>query len=206
MRLRLSMWWCEVRGGAPKRGTAPKISARFVRFGGSDPANLPQTMLAFRISLAAGLLLLLARPPSAHAQKYSTALGLRFAGNGYGLTLQQRIVNNTTVEAIALASEREWSATVLAQQHFGILGPSLNYYFGAGGHIGRNKDSGPFYGLDGLIGAEYKIPILPLVISLDLKPTLEFKSDDWVRFPTAFSLRYILVKRRTGLAKWLHDR
>ncbi len=159
-----------------------------------------------RLFFLAGLWLWLAAPLAAQAQKYTTALGARFGGSAYGLTLQQRVINNTTVEAITLASEREWSATVLAEQHFGILGPSLNYYFGAGGHAGRNKDSGPFYGLDGLIGAEYKIPILPLVVSLDLKPTLEFNADDWARFPTAFSLRYIIVKRRTGLAKWLHDR
>ena len=144
----------------------------------------------------------------AQAQKYTTALGARFGGGsgGYGLTLQQRIVNNTTLEAIGLAAPREWSTTLLAEQHFGILGPSLNYYFGAGGHAGRNRETGPFYGLDGLIGAEYKIPIIPLVISFDFKPTMEFRSDDWARFPTAFSLRYIIVKRRTGLASWLHDR
>ena len=154
------------------------------------------------------LALLLLAGPAAYAQKYTTALGARFGGGngGYGLTLQQRIFNNTTVEAIGLAAPREWSTTLLAEQHFGILGPSLNYYFGAGGHAGRNRETGAFYGLDALVGAEYKIPVIPLVVSFDFKPTLEFESADWARFPTAFSLRYIIVRRRTGLADWLHRR
>ena len=164
-------------------------------------------MPALRFLLAAALLLpALARP--AQAQKYTTALGLRFGGSAYGLTLQQRVINNTTIEAIGLVSAREWSTTVLAEQHFGILGPSLNYYLGAGGHVGRNQDAGARYGLDGIVGAEYKIPVLRLVVSFDVKPSLDFGpgNADWARFPSAFSLRYIIVRRRTGLAKWLHER
>ena len=91
---------------------------------------------------------------------------------------------------------RERSATVLAERHFGILGPSLNYYFGAGGHYGRHRDNGPFWGFDGIVGAEYKIAFLPFVIALDFKPTIEYGSTDWNRFPTAFSVRYIFIKKR----------
>ena len=144
----------------------------------------------------------LAQP--AAAQKYRTAAGFRSAGSNYGLTIQQLIIPKTTLEGLAMVAPRERSATLLAERHFGILGPSLNYYFGAGAHFGRHKDDGSFWGFDGIIGAEYKIAFIPLVIAVDFKPTIEYGSADWNRFPTAFSLRYIIIKqRKTGLFRTL---
>ncbi|QJX47016.1 hypothetical protein HMJ29_08750 [Hymenobacter taeanensis] len=133
---------------------------------------------------------------AAQAQKYRTAAGIRVGGGQYGLTVQQKIFEKTTLEGLGLVSSREVSATVLAERHFGILGPSLNYYFGAGGHVGNHKDTGAFGGADVLVGAEYKIALSPIVLSVDFKPSVEFGSDDWARFPTAFSVRYILVKEK----------
>lgn len=137
--------------------------------------------------------------PAAQAQKYHTAAGLRLGKNNYGLTVQQKIFEKTTLEGLALVGSREVSATVLAERHFGILGPSLNYYFGAGGHLGRNKDTGGFGGFDALAGVEYKVAFVPLVLSLDFKPTVEINSDDWARFPTAFSVRYVIIKDKSSV-------
>ena len=150
----------------------------------------------------AGFLLLLAalstRP--ATAQKYRTAAGLRSDGSSYGLSVQQVFLPKATLEGLAMFAPRERSYTVLAERHFGILGPSLNYYFGAGAHYGNNRDSGDFWGFDGLVGAEYKIAFTSFVVSFDFKPTIEHGSNDWNRFPTAFSLRYIIVKqKKTGI-------
>ena len=158
----------------------------------------------FRLS---GLLfLLLALGQRAAAQKYNTALGARLGGGNYGITLQQRVASRVTIEGIAGLGEREYSGTVLGQYHFGILGPSLNYYFGAGGHLGHNKDTGNFGGFDGLVGVEYKVAFLPVVLSFDFKPTLEINSDDYARFPTAFSIRYVLFKRHTNLLDQIRGR
>ena len=152
------------------------------------------------------LLLLLAFGQRAAAQKYNTAIGARLGGGNYGITLQQRVASRVTIEGIAGLGEREYSGTVLGQYHFGILGPSLNYYFGAGGHLGHNKDTGNFGGFDGLVGVEYKVAFLPVVLSFDFKPTLEINSDDYARFPTAFSIRYVLFKRRTNLLDQIRGR
>lgn len=130
------------------------------------------------------------------AQKYRTAAGIRAGGGTYGLTIQQLVLPKTTLEGLAMLSPRERSATVLAERHFGILGPSLNYYFGAGAHVGTHKDDGSFWGLDGIVGAEYKIPFARVVLAVDFKPTIEFNSADWNRFPTAFSVRYIILKQK----------
>ncbi|WP_044511265.1 hypothetical protein [Hymenobacter sp. DG25B] len=142
------------------------------------------------------LLLVVLSFSGAQAQKYRTAAGFRYSPNGYGLTVQQKVWEKSTLEGLALADTREVSATVLLERHFPILGPSLNYYFGAGGHVGNNKDNGSFGGFDGIVGLEYKIAFTPLVISTDFKPSIEFNSADWARFPTGLSLRYILVKEK----------
>ncbi|TGE19698.1 hypothetical protein [Hymenobacter elongatus] len=154
--------------------------------------------LLFFTALLTTALALLA--PAAQAQKYRTAAGFRLGQGNYGLTIQQKILDKVTLEGIGVVGTREVSGTVLAERHFGILGPSLNYYLGAGGHVGNHKDDGVFGGFDGIVGAEYKVAFFPLVLSVDFKPSVEFNSADWARFPTAFSVRYVLVKeKKTGL-------
>lgn len=147
----------------------------------------PNTLLL--ITLAVGL----AWP--AAAQKYRTAAGLRL-GSPYGITVQQTVASRVTLEGIAGLASREVTGTVLGEYHFGILGRSLNYYLGAGGHLGNNKDTGRFGGFDAVVGIEYKIAFLPIVLSYDFKPSVEINGDDWARFPTAFSVRYVFIKRR----------
>ncbi|MGY3089876.1 hypothetical protein ACVWYF_002924 [Hymenobacter sp. UYAg731] len=153
-----------------------------------------------------GCLLLLAAllPQTAAAQKYRTAAGIRSDGTNYGFTIQQVFLPKSTIEGLGMFAPRERSFTVLAERHFGILGPSLNYYFGAGGHYGNNRDTGDFWGFDGMVGVEYKIAFIPFVVSFDFKPTIEHGSADWNRFPTAVSVRYIfLKKKKTGIFRAL---
>jgi hypothetical protein len=138
---------------------------------------------------------------AATAQKYRTAAGIRLGKENFGITVQQRLFPKTTLEGIGIFRNREVSATLLAEHHFGLLGPSLNYYIGAGGHVGTQRDQGGFGGVDGILGLEYKIAFSPIVLSLDVKPSVEISNaDDWFRVPTAFSVRYILWKeKKTGL-------
>ncbi len=161
--------------------------------------------MSVRFILASlGLLLAVSRP--AAAQKYITAAGVRLGGGNYGITVQQLVASRVTIEGIAGLGTREYSGTVLGEYHFGILGPSLNYYFGAGGHLGHNKDTGSFSGLDGIVGVEYKVAFLPIALSFDFKPSLEFGGDDYARFPTAFSIRYVLIKRKISLLDKIRGR
>ncbi|PJJ53164.1 hypothetical protein [Hymenobacter chitinivorans] len=159
------------------------------------PSTFPRCLSG--AALAAACMLL---TPTAQAQKYRTAAGLRLGAGSYGVTVQQKILDKVTLEGLGIVGTREVSGTVLAERHFGILGPSLNYYLGAGGHLGNHKDDGAFGGFDGIVGAEYKVAFVPVVLSFDFKPSVEFNSADWARFPTAFSVRYVFVKeKKTGL-------
>ncbi|MDQ3290600.1 MAG: hypothetical protein M3Q05_04855 [Bacteroidota bacterium] len=131
---------------------------------------------------------------SAQAQKYRSTLGARIGRNDFGITGQQKIFKRTTLEAIGLVSGREVSATGLVEQHFPILGQGFNVYLGAGAHVGHLKDSGGFYGGDLIGGAELKLPIVPIVLSLDLKPSFHVNHEEWGSVNGALSIRYILVK------------
>jgi hypothetical protein len=133
----------------------------------------------------------------ATAQKYRTAAGLRVGRENFGVTVQQKVFERTTLEGIGMVGNREVSATLLAEQHFGLLGRSLNYYLGGGAHIGTQKNNGAFGGFDAIAGVEYKIAFVPVVLSLDVKPSVEINNnDDWFRFPAALSVRYVLVPER----------
>ncbi|QMU27799.1 hypothetical protein [Adhaeribacter radiodurans] len=133
---------------------------------------------------------------SAQAQKYRTTIGARIGRNDFGITGQQKIYKQTTLEAIGLVSGREVSATGLIEQHFPVLGQGFNVYLGAGAHVGHLKDHGGFYGGDLLGGAELKLPIVPIVLSLDLKPAFHVNHEEWGTINGALSIRYILVKEK----------
>ena len=133
------------------------------------------------------------------AQRFNTTLGIRIErGDKIGLTAQQRILKHTSLEGIVAAAEREIETNLLIKQHFPLIGQALNMYMGAGGHVGNLKDYGVTTGVDAIMGIEYKILILPVVISLDFKPAYHFAHEDWVDFSTAFSARYVLVKYKNG--------
>ena len=65
------------------------------------------------------------------AQKYITAAGVRFSNEGFGLSLQQRIFEHTTIEAIGQINFKEVSATAMIEHHNNLLfTKSLNMYGG----------------------------------------------------------------------------
>jgi hypothetical protein len=128
------------------------------------------------------------------AQRYITAGGVRIEPELLGFTVQQRILPNTTLEAIGLGNADQVSGHVLAQQHFKLLGQRLNIYVGGGFHFGTHKEFGAFYGPDLITGVEYKVNALPILLSLDFKPSIHLNYEDFLTPSTAFSLRYVFIK------------
>ncbi|MFD2246873.1 hypothetical protein [Pontibacter ruber] len=141
-------------------------------------------------------LILLSIVSVGNAQKYRTAAGIRLDGKQFGITVQQKLHEKGTLEGIAAVGSREFSGTLLYEWHFPILGRGLNYYLGAGGHVGNLKDSGVFTGADAIAGIEYKVNFLPFVLSADVKPAVHINHEDWVNLTTGISIRYIIVKEK----------
>ncbi|MBC3540742.1 hypothetical protein ACFSC6_12700 [Rufibacter sediminis] len=144
----------------------------------------------------AGLCLLFMGCLPALAQRYKTAAGVRIGNDEFGGTIQQKILEKTTLEGMVTAGTRQVTATLLAEQHFPVLGQRFNYYMGGGVHGGHLKDYGTIYGFDVIGGLEYKVNGLPFLLSADLKPAIHLRHEDWLSFGGAFSIRYVLIKEK----------
>ena len=131
-----------------------------------------------------------------HAQKYRTAAGVRIESDRFGLTLQQKLHEQGTIEGILAVGSREVSGTALYEWHRPLLGKRFNYYLGAGGHIGNLKDHGVFTGVDAILGIEYKVNGLPFLLSADVKPAVHINHEDWVHLSSGVSVRYVILKEK----------
>ncbi|WP_299817933.1 hypothetical protein [uncultured Pontibacter sp.] len=137
-----------------------------------------------------------------YAQKYRTALGPRFESDKFGISIQQKLHEKGTIEGIATIGSNEYSGTALYEWHFPLLGKRFNYYVGAGAHVGNLKDSGVFTGADAILGLEYKVNGLPILLSADLKPAVHIHHADWVDLSSGISVRYVIVKEKKEKKSW----
>lgn len=129
---------------------------------------------------------------SASSDLYTKAIGIR-AGETSGITYKQFFTDVEAFEAILGVWPNAMGITGLYEKYvpFGNV-EGLNWYFGGGAHlsIGTGKiyyferEGSRYYayrrdypglavGIDGLVGAEYKIPKAPFAISFDIKPFIE---------------------------------
>lgn len=140
---------------------------------------------------------------------YSTGIGIR-GGSEAGLTLKQFISQRSALEAIVSTSlltsriNKGLAATLLWERHqrIGDIQGFL-WFFGAGAHIGlynsegnnsvfsRDGDGFVSAGLDAIVGAEYKIPPVPITIGADVKPSIDLRGRSTGFFDAAFTGRFV---------------
>jgi hypothetical protein len=124
--------------------------------------------------------------------EYRNAVGIR-AGRTSGITFKHFLNGDHALEGILGIWPNALGVTGLYQKHTptGING--LKFYYGGGGHLtfetnryyyryynNRNEHyvyrygrNGLAAGIDGVAGLDYKIGVIPLALSLDIKPFLE---------------------------------
>lgn len=148
------------------------------------------------------------------AQRYGTAIGLRFGNNNLfrtvGLTAQQRITKRLTLEAI-LQSDFKLNTTFsgLMEKHHPIISKRFNYYYGLGASFGveesfvkdeQSKQILHTYGnstagIDLIGGLE--LTLLNTVISVDYKPNINLVGrEEFYRGQMGISARMVLVKSK----------
>jgi len=136
---------------------------------------------------------------ASNAQDYSTGIGVR-AGLSNGLTVKHFINSSDAIEGLVSSRWSGFNITGLYEFHSRAFNtPRLNWYYGAGGHIGSwkgsrdsDRDNYTFLGIDGIIGIEYNIEAIPFNISLDWKPTLNILGEtEFLADELAISFRYI---------------
>lgn len=137
---------------------------------------------------------------------YKTAVGVRVGGYENGLSVKHFINSSTALEGILGLRPGVFILTGLYEKHaVAFSEPSLNWYYGAGGHIGsiesgrryRYYGNDRFYadkaillGADGILGLEWKIPEIPFALSADLHPRLEFANGPYLGFETAATIKF----------------
>lgn len=168
-------------------------------------------MKRFLLSFCA---LVLISVPTAFAQHYGNAFGLRMGNsNAYrtlGVSMQQRIEKNVTVEGILQTDFNvNHNLSVLGEKHMPILSKRLNLYYGAGPSFGieesfvkvpDSKEIIHTYG-NKTIGVDFigglELDLAGLSISLDYKPNLNLAGrEEFFKGQTGFTVRSILVSHK----------
>ena len=135
------------------------------------------------------------------AQKYTTAAGIRL-GTGIGISVQQSVAANKTVEAIVQKGffNDLTTLSLLYEQHNKLFSKSLNFYVGAGPHIGlygnsnsKSTDRKNAFGASFIGGLETKFN--NMIVSFDYKPSINLTGGDgFLDSQAGISLRYIFIK------------
>lgn len=123
--------------------------------------------------------------------EYRTAIGFKFWPGA--LTIKHFIRDNRALEGVVSFWSHGFRFTGLYEFHGDINGaPGLKWYAGPGAHIGAYNerwhrhgddyydDGDVSFGVDGILGLDYKIKGAPIAISLDVNPYIEFLNGAYV--------------------------
>jgi len=114
---------------------------------------------------------------------YTTAVGLKYYP--VGITAKTFIKQNAAVEGLLSFWNYGTRITGLYEIYGDINGvDGLKWYAGPGAHLGfwnnkwtdkfPDRDGGVQFGVDGIVGLDYKIKNAPVDVSLDWQPSLNF--------------------------------
>lgn len=116
-------------------------------------------------------------------QSYNTGIGVKIGYWGGGaLDIKHFIRPSAALEGLLGFGSNWFTITGLYEFHGPITGaPGLLWYVGPGAHIGfwnhhyrdENTDvGGAFFGIDGVLGLDYKFNGAPIDLSLDIQPAI----------------------------------
>jgi hypothetical protein len=113
----------------------------------------------------------------ATGSNYKTAIGVKFYPTA--VTLKTFVKNNIAFEAIGYFWEKGTRITGLYEYHNNLSDDgALKWYIGPGAHVGFYNEKffngGTTFGLDGVLGLDYKFPGIPVNVSVDWQPSFEF--------------------------------
>jgi len=103
---------------------------------------------------------------------YITAIGAKFYPTAF--TIKHRIGRDVKAEGLVYF----WNGariTGLVEWYHYIQGlPGLTWYIGPGAHLQFSNKNTYYFGIDGVIGLDWKIKNVPLNLSLDWQPSFDF--------------------------------
>lgn len=157
-------------------------------------------LMATAIGIAFSFLVVSEASAQSMGQTYRTALGVKFYPGS--ISLKHFTTGNNALEGLGYFYNYGFRLTGLYEIHGDIGGaPGLKWYIGPGAHVGfwndRYKDEydddGSYFGVDGVLGLDYKFNNAPINMSLDWQPSWTFGSDGRTGFDGGwggFAIRY----------------
>jgi hypothetical protein len=128
--------------------------------------------------------------------EYTSAIGVRFYPGA--ITYKQKIINDNVIEGVAYF----WKGTRITglyEHYYSIIGmDGLHWFVGPGIHMSfydNQNFSGSYFGLDGILGLDYKLKNAPLNISIDWQPSFDFGGENGSGFNGGFGglgIRYVI--------------
>jgi hypothetical protein len=126
---------------------------------------------------------------TASAQDYKTAVGVRLSNSNpvinNSIVLKHFLTETTAVEAMFSFGD-PLALGALLEIHKPLGAEGIKWYYGGGAYLGFQKnfnetkqqnETDVLFGAQGVLGLDYKFVNLPLNLSLDWKPELNFISD-----------------------------
>ena len=133
-------------------------------------------------------------------RSYKTALGFKFYPAA--ISLKHFTTDKVALEGLASFWNYGFRFTGLYEIHGDINGaPGLKWYVGPGVHVGGwndkykdkyDNDGGAYFGLDGILGLDFKFNQAPINFSVDVQPNFSFGTDGRSGFDVwgGFAMRY----------------
>ncbi len=128
------------------------------------------------------------------AQVYRTTGGIRL-GNYPGLTINQRILDKTSLEGIVSSNlEQDGRAHVLIRKHSSIIFRRVNLYAGIGPNLSWYEEEENRWGLTGVAG--FELTFFRFNVSFDYMPVYQegVENTTQLRHTSALSIRYVIAK------------
>lgn len=135
-------------------------------------------MKSIRLTLSVlALLCVFTASAQNNSSSYKTAVGVKFYPGA--ITIKHFVKETAALEGIAYFSSKSFRITGLYELHYDLLQvDGLKWYVGPGAHVGfyddKYYDGNTYFGIDGILGVDYKIKGAPLNLSLDWNPSFEF--------------------------------
>lgn len=131
--------------------------------------------------------------------EYRTAIGVKVYPGA--ISIKHFVRSNTALEGLASFWRYGFRFTGLYEYHGEINGaPGLQWYVGPGAHLGFyndrwsrryvDEDNTLDFGIDGVLGLDYKINGAPLNFSLDWQPSFTIISDPQFRSWGGLGVRF----------------
>ncbi len=147
---------------------------------------MKKLLLVLAISTACILTFSFRSDAQALGHDYQTGIGVKVGWAGGALDIKHFFQPDRAIEGLLNFGPHWFNLAGLYEFHGPIQGaPGLKWYAGPGAHIGfwnsGYKESGAFFGIDGVLGIDYKFNNAPIDLSLDIQPVINIPSgfDMW---------------------------